>query len=368
MTGGSALCDMSSVEAAVGEELADGRSARAAQMTVSLSGEYLLQRAWGDDALGRPVTNDTVFAVYCAAKPVIAMGVAALVTDGELSLADRLGNLVEPALPEPLAQLTLAALLNHTAGIHVVPGVQYVLAGAGGRESLVRDQRPPRGWDPSRQAGYSEAVAWHLVGRAIETVASEPLGPFIERRVLDPLDVADIYVCADRPTFLGFASRIGVNESLRGSEPSPLLLERTPLFGAAWNPGFGSYSSATGLESFYRGVLAASAGAVPEFDPAIVTTFVTDQTGLRDDAILHRPCSYGFGFMTRLSSHFFGRSAAETSFGHSGNVGMTCAFADPEVDLVAAIHFTGLIDGDTSVMYRRPRLVESIYRAIQAVI
>jgi hypothetical protein len=49
-----------------------------------------------------------------------------------------------------------------------------------------------------------------------------------------------------------------------------------------------------------------------------------------------------------------------SSFGHSGNVGSSFAFADPEHDLAVAVVFNGIVDSESSFL-RRPAVVGSLY-------
>ncbi len=78
------------------------------------------------------------------------------------------------------------------------------------------------------------------------------------------------------------------------------------------------------------------------------------------DEVLDRECEYGLGFMTDLAHHAFGPVCSPSSFGHSGNVGSSFAFADPEHDLAVAVVFNGIVDSESSFL-RRPAVVGSLY-------
>ena len=64
--------------------------------------------------------------------------------------------------------------------------------------------------------------------------------------------------------------------------------------------------------------------------------------------------------MTSLAGHRFGKECSPRSFGHSGNVGSSFAFADPEYDLSVAVVFNGITDPD-SAFFRRPALTRALY-------
>ena len=78
------------------------------------------------------------------------------------------------------------------------------------------------------------------------------------------------------------------------------------------------------------------------------------------DAVLDRECTYGLGFMTDLADHQFGQECSPSSFGHSGNVGSSFAFADPAFDLVVSVVYNGVVDAESAFLRRRA-LVRSIY-------
>jgi hypothetical protein len=83
------------------------------------------------------------------------------------------------------------------------------------------------------------------------------------------------------------------------------------------------------------------------------------------DRVLERVCSYGLGFMTPLHEHAFGEQCSETSFGHSGNIGASFAFADPEHGLAVGIVFNGLV-GHEAAFLRRRSLVGALYADLAA--
>lgn len=63
-----------------------------------------------------PVTPDTVFAIASVSKPVIALGIARLVEQGELQFDDPIAKHL-PGTPESWKDVRLTHLLSHTAGI-----------------------------------------------------------------------------------------------------------------------------------------------------------------------------------------------------------------------------------------------------------
>ena len=73
--------------------------------------------------------------------------------------------------------------------------------------------------------------------------------------------------------------------------------------------------------------------------------------------MLGRSASFGLGFMTSLSDHFFGDLFSARSYGHSGLGGMTFAGADPSLGLTFAVHANGVTEWcSTGGLEKRPEL------------
>lgn len=338
--------------------------AQGSQLVVSRGGETLLDWAGGVEGLGRPVEPDTLFAVYCAGKPMFGVALAILLDEGEVSLDDRLRHLLPGGVSGPLADLTVADLVTHTAGVHRLSAYDYLLHGSGHRHDAVMALAPPAGWRPGHHAGYSEAAAWHLLSLVVEELVDEPAPGFLRREVLEPLGATDVFPVMTDDEFRANARRIGVNSSMREMDPLPMLFERSREMCTTWKPGFGTYATCRGLASFYRGVLGALAGErALRCSVGMLRSCVTPQRPSVHDVVLDRPCSFGIGFMVRLEEHEYGSHCSEAAFGHSGNVGMTAAMADPDHDLVVAFHSNGLLDSETSLAFRRPQLLARVYAA-----
>jgi CubicO group peptidase (beta-lactamase class C family) len=332
---------------------------------VSVGGEVVADVAVGVEATGRPVTPDTLFAVYCAAKPLVALGIARLLDAGCLDLDDDLGTLLPGRTCAGLEPVRLREVLNHTAGLHRHLVITMGFLSPGRREEAVLSTPPPPGWRQGVDAGYSEYGGWHVLGLVIEAVAGAPVGEYLRSEVIEPLGLnGDVYVGMSDGEYAELRSRIGVNFDMRGLEPVPLLMERSDRVCTEWNPSFGGYATMRGLGRLYGRLLACLGGAPSPLEAATVGTFTSPQRPEAFDRVLERPCRFGFGFMVDLRHHLVGSWCSERSFGHLGFAGSTFAFADPEHDLVVAMLGDGLLDPGTAVGHRRPALVDGIYREL----
>jgi CubicO group peptidase (beta-lactamase class C family) len=355
------MTDFGATLATLEADIEQGLYTRGVQVCVSLGGEAVLDACLGEDGLGRAVRPDTLFRVYCTIKPITALAVARLVDrediDLDQPLAETLGS--RSVIDR---RITARRLLNHTAGLHQLSGVTMEMVPPGERRAVLDRQRPPPGWRVGLEAGYSEYAAWMLLGELVEVVTGETLREHLRRAVLDPLDMRDTWVGMTGSEFHENIHRIGVNVDLRGFRSFPMLFERTERICVDINPAHGGYTNARDLVRLYGALLRARSGEVIDGLPSadILDEFCRPARPLGYDAVLDRECDYGLGFMVGLDRHFFGRDCSALSFGHSGNLGSSFAFADPAQALAVAVVFNGLVDHE-SAFVRRPRLVRAIY-------
>jgi CubicO group peptidase (beta-lactamase class C family) len=347
-------------------DIAEGLFTRGAQVCVTQRGETVLDVALGDDGMGRPVRPDTLFRVYCSIKPVAAMAVAHLVEAGTLDLDAPMSEFL-PDTEALQGGVTTRHVMSHTAGLHKPAAVVLEMIPPDERvDFLDRYQRPP-GWHLGTEAAYSELFAWHLVGRLLETLSGEPLREHLRRVVLDPLGMHDTFIGMTTAEFEANLDRVGINVDLRGWRGFPMLFERTERVLCEANPAHGGYTTARDLAQFYGSLLRVldgeSVAGLPSTE--VLTTFCRNARPRSYDLILLRECDYGLGFMTSLAEHHFGKECSPESFGHSGNVGSSFAFADPEADLAVAVVFNGIVDPDSAFL-RRPALVRSMFHDLDA--
>ena len=348
------------------DEAAEGLFHTAAQLTVQHGGDTLLDTAVGRTHLHDPYTPSTLSALYCTAKPLVAVAVLRLVAEDELSLDDRLGDVVEGLPATWIAERTIEQVLGHTAGLHVVNTILARILPERSREGWVYASEPPPGWRFGIDRAYSEFGGWFLLGRVIEALVEEPFDRYVRRAVLDPYGVAedDVLLRLDGESYERHAPRISATLDLTMDQPVPLLAEVGPDTAGEWNPAFGAYGTMHGMAAFYRGLLDDLAGADRVLPAELLELATTPRLPVTHDVTLDRDAGFGLGFMTPLSSHFFGDRPSERAFGHAGQGGTSFAMADPERDLVVAVLYNAGLDADTALSFRRVHLVDAIYRAL----
>ena len=350
----------------IAAESSEGLFHTAAQVVVRQGDDVLVDAAVGRTHRHEPFRTDTLSALYCTAKPIVAAAVLRLVADDELSLDDRLGDVIEGLTTPWIADRTIDEVLGHTAGMHGVNTVLARILPPASRATWLHATEPPTAWRFGVDRAYAEFGGWYLLGEVIESLVDVPFDEYCRTRVLEPygVDAADLWMRIDPADFDAVGGRISATFDLTMHQPVPLLAEARPETAAEWNPAFGSYGSMSALSTFYRGLLDDLAGAEVVLPADLLDEAVTARLPLTFDATLHRDAGFGLGFMTPLSSHFFGNRPSERAFGHAGQGGTSIAFADPEFDVVVAVLFNAGLDADTALSFRRVHLVDAVYRGL----
>jgi len=340
----------------------------AAQVAVSTADGMVLNAAVGSTHRGEPFSERTLSALYCTAKPVLAVGVLALIAADELSLDDRVGDVVDTALPDWIRERTIEHVLAHTAGFHEPSAVWSRIIPESQRLDWIRGFGPPVGWRFGVDRSYSEFAAWYILGLAIEDLSGTSFNEFVSTSVIEPYGISpeDLVLRMSGERADAQLARVSVTLDLAGQRPIPLLAEVGRDTAAEWNPSFGAYGTMAALAEFYRGILGDLGGSNAVLPSELIGSAVASRLPLTDDITLDRPAAFGLGFMTTLSSHAFGDGLGELSFGHAGQGGSCFAFADPERNVAVAVLCNAGLDADTALGYRRASLVDGILRAVDS--
>jgi CubicO group peptidase (beta-lactamase class C family) len=342
-------------------ELEAGLWMKGAQVCVMIGGEAR-HVAVGDTGTGDDVTEDTVFKVYCAIKPITAVAIAKLVDEGVVDLDEPLRHRLPEYRSLQIHDISIRHLLAHTAGLHAVSTVDLEVRPEAQRQALLERTQPPAGWRVGIDAGYGEFFGWHLLGRALETVSGQPLREHLRDSVLDPLGLDSTWIGMTPKEYDANYERLGVSWRLRGHVSSPMLLELSERWCCEVNCASGGYTRAADLARFYSALATQLRGGGETTLPSRPTlaTFCSSARARGYDVVLRRECEYGLGFMVELSEHFYGDACSSAAVGHSGLAGSSFAFADPAHDLGAAVILNGIIEGEASLL-RREALVQTLY-------
>lgn len=319
------------------------------QVAVVVDGEVVLHHAAGVDGLARPMTTNAMTCMYCSAKSLNVVAAAQLVSAGELSLDDRVGDLVA-GCSDAVARIEISDLLTHRSGITRPTLIEATTLAECERLKVATRSPlvlPPLDRDETR---YTEASEWILLGACIAAAADTPLLKLIESTVVGRLSLeAHFDINGDAPE----RRRVGV--SLRQGRSMPLLLELSDRFAFSGNPGYGGHATMLGQALLIDALRRAAVGSCAslDVDEEVAAAFIAAGPE-RWDRTFQRRCSLGLGFMTQLRTHGFGGALSDQAFGQAGLTGMTTVVSDPSIRMSAAIHLNGMVGSQTTVGWLRP--------------
>jgi CubicO group peptidase (beta-lactamase class C family) len=182
---------------------------------VARRGQVGLFEALGKQSPAGPAMMlDSIFRIFSMTKPIVSVGIMALVEDGHLLLGDPVAKFIPEfadqkvgvvsggklELVPPKRPMTVQDLLRHTSGLtyeHQGDGPVHKLY----QESRVRSRKItnaehsalvasfPLVCHPGDEFNYSRST--DILGRIIEVVSGKSLGAFLTERILAPLQMTE---------------------------------------------------------------------------------------------------------------------------------------------------------------------------------
>jgi CubicO group peptidase (beta-lactamase class C family) len=282
--------------------------------------------------------------------------------DGVLRQDLTLGEVLELDDNPALGAVRLDDLLSHRAGMHTLRSVVTAAAPPALRHELAMAATPADGWDRRTDGAYSEWLGFYLIGQVIERVTGVELADLLRERVLEPLGIDDEMSLGLEQEELG---RVGVNIDLRGGSAVPLLMERAPWFAGERDPSLNAFATMRALGRFYEWVLATLDGRRSDpLEPQRLREACLPHRPVVHDQILGLQADWGLGFMTGLGRLGFGPYPSQRAVGHTGQVGTSIAFCDPEHGLAVAVLYNGVIEQSVGIGVRRPAVVAAVYKEL----
>ncbi len=298
-------------------------------LAVGVAGEVVWAEGfgWADIDERRPVTPMTRFRIGSVAMPMTATAVGLLHERGLIDLDAPVRNYV-PSFPEKERPVTTRQLMGHIAGVRQYSDDEELMymrrhcdTSLDGLPLFADD---PLLFEPGTRYRYSP-YGWTLVGAVVEAVAEEPFLDFLQREVLDPLQMRDTIL----------------------DDPAPVA-DRTSFYWptAARDPSFGVESA---IRKGAENTCIQGAGALLSTPTDIVRFGLAMLEGrlLRAETLgmLRTPLELGSGESTGYGLGWFVReisigpgSEPTTAFGHEGSSvgGTTSLVILPEHGIVIA--------------------------------
>lgn len=311
--------------------------AQGSAVAVARDGILLEPRGFGLRAVGSarfPILPDGVFLVASVTKPVTAMAALLLVERGELSLGDRVCDIVPEFTGQGKGDVRLVHLLTHTSGLpDMLPN-----------NAELRQRHAPLAefvnhicqvdllFEPGTQVRY-QSMGTAMVGEIVQRLAGGELRDFLRAEIFTPLGMT--------------STSLGLSDELRTRLADVVLPDEQRLTDWHWNSeywrGFGApwggmFSTVTDLVTLLQMLLRDGLGGTRRIlGPAAARAMLTDQTSLMPDLPARARPGHRWGLGWRLGA--WGDLGSPRTFSHGGATG-TLVGADPDTGLACAVFTT----------------------------
>ncbi len=336
----------------------------AIQLCVRRHGRVLIDRAIGH-AVGNgpqdppharkvPVTSDTPFTIFSAAKAITAMVIHLLDQRNLLRLDDRICEYIPEFGVHKKQWITIRHVLAHRAGMPNLPGEVMELDRLKDPEGIVEilcDAEPTS--RPGRQLAYHAISGGFILGEVVRRVTGRDIRTYLGDEILEPLGFRWMNYGVSRRDVKKVARNY-----FTGPPPLPplsILLERAfgvgfreavelsndPRFLTSTVPSANIVATADELSRFYQLLLqGGELDGVRIFEPRTIQRATAEQSYFEVDFTLGLPFRYAMGFM--LGAKWFSLYGPDTqlAFGHLGFTNIL-SWADPERQIAVALMTSG---------------------------
>lgn len=320
-----------------------------ASLLVFYEGEILFQEEFGEtcwkiEAMEpETVGKDTLFDLASLTKPLATVFLTALLSqEKEISLEDRVGELLDQPLSEEIRNTPVRSLLNHSSGFpdwkpyfsELFPegNKKDSLSGGEAKRALFQKvHREPFIYPPGEKSLYSD-LGFILLGEILEERSGQSLDQLFDRKIAAPLGIKDIgFIPIDPSPGEKRATPFGKKRAFMATEKSDFRKRIIQgevhddnayvMGGVAGHAGlFGTAQSLYPLFAEWRNGFWKKSAFLAQ---STVEKFV-DREKFNFD--------WGLGWMFPSGLSSAGTHFSKRSFGHLGFTG-TSIWYDPEVDL-----------------------------------
>ncbi|TYR78640.1 beta-lactamase family protein [Priestia megaterium] len=164
-----------------------------ASLTIVQKGKLLLQKNWGIQSNGEPVTKDTLFTIGSVSKPLTSLAIMKLVEQRKIELDHEIDSYIPSFQYNQNGfekKITIRHLLTHTSGISSYEGLKIADQNSRG-ENAINDavnklNKVKLNHEPGLVHQYSPAN-YLLLGSIIENVTGEPFSKFMNDEIYTQL-------------------------------------------------------------------------------------------------------------------------------------------------------------------------------------
>ena len=337
------------------EQQVTGDQIQGAQVAIASQGRLAGFRSYGSSHQGTtldPVRDDTLFCMFSSTKAVVGVGAWCLIDDGLLSLDEKIVDIIPGWCAEGgsvgYETITVQQVMLHTGGFPHAPMNPRLWEDREARNRRMMGWR--LNWEPDSQWEYHATAAHWVLAEIINQRTGRDFREWLRERLLDPLQLDNLYVGLPNEEHDRAASIIYTEQPLPpdGGEVFPRTILHFNLASQrrAGCPGGGGFANAADIAMFYQ-ALVAPAGDDDDrpqtpIRPETIELATTVQTDPQrhTDPLSGIPVNRGLtvvlaGDDGHSADRGFGNGASPRAFGHGGAGGQV-TWGDPETGLSVA--------------------------------
>lgn len=327
---------------------------RGAALCVQIAGETVMD-VWGgviDRHAEQLWQQDTLLNIFSSSKPVAAVVLLQLVSEGRLQLDTPVAEYWPEFAAHGKQQITVRQVLSHQAGLPAIVAPQTAEALFDWSTMVAAVEQTAPWWTPGSGHGYAPMTYGWLVGELIRRVDGCEPREAIAKRISEPLQL-ELYlgVTEQQLPRVGDVMRMkgvygdaiavrlmkAMGKAPQGmtakafSNPSSMMTStNTREWRLMQQPAANVHSTGRGLAGFYTGLLQGQL-----LDHEMLSAMLTEHS-FGEDLTLLTKTRFGLGCMLEQPDNLPASYAlGPHSFGHPG-AGGTLGCADPEREVSVA--------------------------------
>jgi CubicO group peptidase (beta-lactamase class C family) len=317
-----------------------------AQWAIARNGRIVAKSTVGE------ATDDNRYIIYSCTKGIVGAALMLLIGEGELTVEQRVAELIPEFGENGKEAVTVEQVLTHTSGFPQAP-----LSHHRREDRIAAMAKTWLAWEPGTRYEYHPVAAHWVLAEIIERLSGEDYRTFIRRRVIDHLglrslrvgvpveeqaDILEVRECGEPPTVEEIRALYGVDKIPTSVTNDWLLSLNDPEERALGIPGGGGVSNATDLALFYQALLHNAAGT---WKPDVLHEFTANPRNQLPDPTFGFPTNRALNYQLaggdgKANYRGFGHTNSPGTFGHDG-AGGQIAWADP----ATGISFAWLTNG-----------------------
>jgi CubicO group peptidase (beta-lactamase class C family) len=277
---------------------------------------------------------DSVFFLFSAGKPLVALGVHLLAERGKLVLDDPVVTYWPEFGQRGKQGITIRQVLQHRGGLPVARGMPVdVLRMTDWAASVRAIEQATPAFPPGEVPAYHILTFGFILGEVVQRVTGQPVRDFLRDELLAPLGLDDD-VCLGLPP-QAWDRHVPVRGRGPAERLTQLLINRRATRQAVI-PAASVSATAAGLAALYQALLDGGRGVLR---PQTIAAATQPSSDGGVDRYLKLPIRWSAGFQlggerpggARLGGGYapMGNLASRAAFGHNGSY-VCVGWADPE--------------------------------------